>query len=112
MQRFQVRRLFVGFVVAGVLALGLVGPAAKDAYAKGNKNLRVEGVAVSIDVNAGTVLVTTSQNGLVGVATGAQTKIERNGVKVTLAAFRIGDRVQARFQTGNAVAVKIEAVGP
>ncbi len=46
---------------------------------------------------------------LVTVSVPASIKIERNGVRATLAAFKAGDRVQARFL--NNATTKFEGVG-
>jgi hypothetical protein len=47
------------------------------------------------------------------VAATAATKIERNERRATLAAFQLGDRIEAKLQSSTSnIAVKLEAVGP
>lgn len=76
------------------------------------KALKVEGRLVSVNTATDTVTIQSGAQ-VVAVIANAQTKIERNGRRVTLAAFKAGDRVQAVLAaTGGSVATKIEAVGP
>lgn len=102
--------------VAVVLALTAVASLAPFAYADrgpgngGANETRVEGTITAVNVTAGSVVITTQGGTAITVPTIAATKIERNGVRVTLAAFKVGDRGQARITNG--VATKLEAVGP
>jgi uncharacterized lipoprotein YehR (DUF1307 family) len=73
----------------------------------GNKANRVKGRINGIDVVAGTVTIGTRI-----VRTNSSTKIERNGIRVPLAAFRVGDRGQARLVTNSMLATKVEATTP
>ena len=80
--------------------------------ASGRRDVRVEGLVASVDVVAGTVTIQTRTVGVL-VRTNGATKIERNGVRRPLSAFKVGDRGQARFSDASAVfASKVEAVGP
>jgi hypothetical protein len=65
---------------------------------------RIEGFVNAIDLSAGTVTI-----GSRVVQTNSLTKIERNGFHATLSQFKIGDRGQARFNAGAAIAAKVEA---
>lgn len=71
---------------------------------RGGRENRVEGTIRAINIAAGTVSI-----GATVIATNSSTKIERNGIRVTLASFRIGDRGQARLVTGTNLATKLEA---
>lgn len=100
----------VGMAMAGVVIVSSVMP--NVASAKVAKSLKVEGRLVSVNTATGTVTVKSGTQ-VVAVIANAQTKIERNGRRVTLAAFKAGDRVQAILAaTGGSIATKIEAVGP
>jgi hypothetical protein len=49
----------------------------------------------------------------VTIAANATTKIERNERRATLAVFKVGDRVEAKFAAATSTAaLKVEAVGP
>jgi len=74
----------------------------------GGQLTRVEGTITAIDVAASKVTIRTQSGTLVDVIAGPNTKIERNDVEVTLAAFQVGDRGQARFDATGAT-VKLEA---
>jgi hypothetical protein len=101
--------------VAVVVALAAVTLTPSAAVASGPGNggateTRVEGVVTSVNAAAGTLVITTQGGTAVTVTTTGSTKIERNGARATLAAFKAGDRGQARVTGG--VATKVEAVGP
>ena len=72
--------------------------------------LRVEGVITAIDLDNKKVTIRTWSGNLVEVVVAPTTKIERNDLHVTLAAFKVGDRGEARFDV-NGVTLKIEAEG-
>jgi hypothetical protein len=72
--------------------------------------LRLEGTITAVNPAAGTVTIRTQAGAAITVTTSAMTKIERNGVQVGLAAFKIGDRGQARYVAGGA-AHQVEATG-
>jgi Ca2+-binding RTX toxin-like protein len=76
----------------------------------GDQLTRVEGTITGIDLGTSRVTIRTQSGRLVDVTAGPNTKIERNDVHVTLAAFRVGDRAEARFDAQRAT-VKIEAEG-
>jgi hypothetical protein len=76
----------------------------------GSTETRVEGTVSSVNAASGTLVITTRGGTEVTVTTTSSTKIERNGVRVTLAAFKVGDRGQARVTAG--LATKAEATGP
>lgn len=106
-------KLFAPVFVALVVALSFALPALADKGSGGGGvpgELRLEGTVSAVDTTAGTVTIT-SGGVAVKLTTSATTKVERNGVKATLAAFKLGDRGQARYVAGGA-AHKVEAVGP
>ncbi len=104
------------FVITAIIAIAsMVGIACRTAEAaKGPapKEVRVEGRLVSGDVTARTVVVRVSNGSLVTLTIPATAKVERNGRKATLVAFKVNDRVEARFAPGSTVVVKFEGVGP
>ena len=71
---------------------------------------RVEGTVTAIDATAGTVSIQRQSGATVTVRTGPQTKIERNDAHTTLAAFKVGDRGEARIGA-DGIATKVEAIG-
>jgi hypothetical protein len=102
-------------LVVAALALTLVSLAAVEAGPGkgrgGNTNeARVEGAVTAVTANSVTITTVGGRSVTVGVT--AATKVERNGFRVPLSAFRIGDRGQARFNAVTFVASKVEAVGP
>ncbi len=95
-----------------------VAPAAPSGSNSGNSNsggstateTRVEGAATAVDPAAGTVTVRTQTGAAVTVKSGTKTKVERNGKDATLAAFKVGDKVEARVGA-DGIATKLEATG-
>ena len=73
--------------------------------------VRVEGVVAGVNLMTGQVAITTRAGVTLTVVVVPDTKVERNGRRATLAAFKIGDRVQAEA-LASGVAVKVEAIGP
>lgn len=99
---------FAAFGFAFVGAVTLVQPAVADGG--GAKAPRLEGLLVSVSSPSVTIRL---QNGTTRTITlTAATKIERNGRTVSLAAFKAGDRVQARFNANGSAVIKFEGVGP
>src|SRR5438128_2530285 len=83
------------------------------AAAKDGGLVGVEGVLINVDLMAGTVTIRNRRQQTIVVATGPATKIERNERRATLAAFQLGDRVEAKLASSTSnLAVKLEAVGP
>jgi hypothetical protein len=109
------RRLWI-ITVAVALATGLLAatPATEAASGPGGGGVageaRVEGTITAITLNS--VTITTVRGVPVSVAVVPATKIERNGVRTTLAGLRLGDRGQARYFLATGVAFKVESVGP
>src|SRR5262249_40056379 len=58
---------------------------------------KVEGTVTAVNAAAGTVTIRTQGGSAVLVRTGPSTKVERNGVHTTLAAFQVGDRGEAEI---------------
>jgi hypothetical protein len=69
---------------------------------------KVEGTITAVDGGAGTVTIRTQGGSSVLVRTGPSTKLEQNGVHVTLSAFQVGDRGEAEIGP-DGIAVKVEA---
>ena len=110
---FQNRR---GFLVALFAVATMFGMSMLQSQAfafgggGGGREPRVEGILVAV---SGNVVSVRTQNGVVRtLAIPAAAKVERNGVRVPLTAFKINDRVQARFTANGATVVKFEGVGP
>ena len=111
-------RLFRIAFLAAVTALFAAGPAGarpeSESGRRGGNDARdrtdrVEGTLAAV---SGTSLTVTARgNRSVNIAFNAATRLERNGRRVTISAFQIGDRIEARLGTGG-VATKIEATGP
>lgn len=72
---------------------------------------RVEGFAVRINVSTRLVVVELRNGGIRRLSVPTTAKVERNNVHATLAAFALGDFVQARLNASGVV-TKIEAAGP
>lgn len=77
----------------------------------GNQQVKVEGILTGGNAAAGQVVITTAGGANLTILVGPTTRVERNGVRVPLAAFQLGDRVQAVTNLAGQ-ASKIEAVGP
>lgn len=82
----------------------------------GNPNLppgadKAEGTITAVDATAKTVSIKVAGGSIVIAKAGAATKIERNNVTVTLAAFKVGDTAEAIIGS-DGIATKIEATGP
>lgn len=107
-------KLYAAVVAALVVTLSFTAPVLASGKGSGGAQqgeLRVEGSITAVNAAAGTVTIRTQSGASVTVTTNAATKIERNGVHATLAAFKIGDRGQARYAAGG-LASKVEATGP
>ena len=95
----------LGFALIG--STTLIQPALADGG--GAKAPRLEGLLASVSSPSVTIrLQNVAMRTLTIVAT---TKIERNGRTASLAAFKSGDRVQARFTASGSSVVKFEGVG-
>ncbi len=97
--------LFHGMVPSTTYAGGGKGSGGSNAP----RETRLEGTLVSTNLLASQAVVRIQGGRLVTVSVPASIKIERNGVRATLAAFKAGDRVQARFL--NNATTKFEGVG-
>lgn len=71
---------------------------------------KVEGTITVIGAN--TVIITNRAGVNTTVGVDATTKVERNDRRVSLSAFKAGDRGQALFNPATMVASKVEATGP
>lgn len=96
----------LGFALIG--AVTLVQPALADGG--GAKAPRLEGILVSVSSPSVTIRLQNRATQTITIV--ATTKIERNGRAASLAAFKSGDRVQARFAANGSSVVKFEGVGP
>lgn len=72
---------------------------------------KVEGTITAVNVAQGTVTIQKTSGGSVVVTKVVGTKIERNDLHTTLAAFQIGDFGEAKFGADGTV-LAIEATGP
>jgi hypothetical protein len=104
------------WIVAGLVAVGVVGFAAVPAAAgpgsgggNGAAVIKVEGILVGVNPATRQVVIRRFNGTVVRLGLSPATKIERNDRHVGLGAFRAGDRAQARIVNG--VVVKFEAVG-
>lgn len=75
------------------------------------KQNKVQGTVVAVNWSTGQVTIRGRNGNPVIVTATAATKIERNGLHVSLTAIQVGDRGQATYDS-NFVASKIESVGP
>lgn len=113
MKSVRIRQLVVGGVALALVAALLHVNASLARAKDGGALVGIEGSLTAVDLTAATVTIRTRRGQFAVIATSAATKIERNDRRATLAAFKLGDRVEAKFasSTGN-VALKVEAVGP
>ena len=112
--------MFGKWVLAAVVAVGLVGFAAAPATADhgsggggggGGNVIKVEGSLVGVNTTTAQVVIRRFNGAVLTLTlTRGVTKIERNGIHVGLRAFRAGDRVEAVIVNG--VVVKFEGVDP
>ena len=70
---------------------------------------QVEGIIT--EVTADSVSIRQQNGNIVTVLVDGNTKIERNDLHVSLNAFQVGDRGEARFNATSMLASKVEAVG-
>lgn len=107
----QNRRKFTMLLVALVAAVFSLGTVSKSYASGGGAQPRLEGVLVK-PIGADRVASVRRTNGqIVTIYVPTTAKVERNGVKVQLNAFKKGDRVQARFTSDGATVIKFEGTG-
>lgn len=107
------RRKFLAGVLGALLAIaGLASFAAEQLQAKDPPQTRVEGTLAGKNVAARRMSVRLQNGNLRVLSIPANAKIERNGVKVGLNAFKIDDRVQARLLVNGVTVIKFEGTGP
>jgi hypothetical protein len=112
MLKVQIRQSLLAAGALAVLFTALLALQSSSAIAKDGVR-GVEGALVSVNAAAGTLNIRVRRSQTVEIATNPTTKIERNDRRATLAAFKLGDRVEAKFlTTAGSVAFKVEAVGP
>lgn len=104
------RRNFLTLAVAAIMTV--FGVAAFDVKPALAKAPQVSGSLVSMDVAARRATIHTQKDGNVTVRIPISAKVERNGVHVSLNAFKVGDKVQAKFDAAGTVIIKFEGVGP
>ncbi len=106
---FQIRRNFLVALCALFAMIVGFSAVAPEAQAKG-KPIQLQGILVGVNANTSTVVVRRA-----GVDTSvvlpAGIKIERNGVRVGLAAFKNGDRVQVRYANDGVTIIRFEGTG-
>lgn len=107
---FQNRRSFMA-VLAIASALFATTFASTEVLAGGGggKDPKIEGRLISITGRSVSIKL---QNGTTtGIVVPTTAKIERNGAKTTLASFKAGDLVQARFASDGKTVIKFEGAG-
>ncbi len=106
---FKSRRNFlVSLCTILTVALSLIA-VSQEAMAKG-KPIQIQGILVRAVPRTSTVVIRRTGT-TVTVVLPAGIKIERNGVKVGLNAFKAGDRVQVRYAPNGVTIVKFEGTG-
>lgn len=107
------RRKFLTSVLGAMFAIAsLASFAANQVQAKDPPQTRVEGTLNGKNV-AQRKMAVRLQNGTIRLLVIPTTaKVERNGVKVGLNAFKIDDRVQARLLVDGVTVIKFEGTGP
>lgn len=98
------------FAILSAAMLGVLALTATPALAKSGG--RVEGNLVMVDASISNVVVATRGGNQVVLYIPGSAKVERNGARASLSAFKLGDRVQARLGTDGTTVVKFEGVGP
>ena len=93
----------------GLISVGALGPVSISEAASGKvaKSGKVEGVLVGVASNG--VVIKNQAGTLVSVGVTAATKVELNGVRVSVTSLPVGARAQALFDTATNVATKVEA---
>ncbi len=108
---FSERRNFLFSGLALLLGfLSIVTLTASDAVAKGKSASKIEGTLVAINSTTGVLSVRRTNGTVVSVTVPGNAKIERNNLHASLRLFRIGDRVQVKFNTAGVI-FKVEATG-
>lgn len=106
------RRSLLVVAMTGLFAACMSLVSTSAAFAKGGvKEPRVEGTLASVNVVSSQVTITLQGGATRTLTIPATAKIERNGVPATLASFKKGDRVQARFTADGSTVVKFEGTG-
>ena len=105
------RKFLIGFFGAMLAFATLAGFATTRVEAKDPPQTRVEGKLAGVNVAARIVTVRL-QNGTTRALTIPTTaKVERNGVRASLSAFKVNDSVQARLLVDGVTVIKFEGVG-
>lgn len=108
MKRFL---LFSILAVSAVLAQENGVLHAQSGPGRGGQNqLKIEGVISGVNLTTNKITIRLQNGRTAVVEVVAATKVERNGVRVPLRVFKIGDRGQALINAAG-IASKIEAVG-
>ncbi len=105
------RRTFLFSCFTCLFALAAPMMMSSQAHAKAPSNVvKLEGTLVAKNVAAGSLSIRKTGGAVVVVTVPSTAKVERNGVKTTIASFKLKDFVQTRSVNG--IVVKAEAVGP
>lgn len=105
------RRTFLFSCFSLMFAMVAITMTSSQAQAKGPSNVtKLEGTLVSKNVAASKLSIRKTGGTVVVVTVPSTAKVERNGVKTTIASFKVKDFVQVRSVNGTVV--KVEAVGP
>lgn len=108
----QRRQFFIAFFGFCFALIGIQSATPAAGGSGNNQEIRIEGTLVAINLPMSKVSIRTAQGAIVVVSIQAATKVERNGVRARLAAFKAGDRAQARIARASGLTTKFEAVGP
>lgn len=110
---FNRRRFLATSMAAAIAFVSMVSLTAQPSMAKnGGRQPRLEGTLVSVNLATSTVSVRRQNGVVVSLFIPANAKIERNDLHATLGAFKVGDKVQARFAADGTTVIKFEGVGP
>ncbi len=106
------RRKFLAGCIGALLALAGLMSFASQVEAKDPPQTRVEGKLVTRNLTTRVVTIQKQGGSLVNLTIPTTAKIERNGIKVGLNAFKANDAVQARLLVNGVTVIKFEGVGP
>lgn len=101
MLRHHIRLLCIGYASLAVIAVVTQLAVPTTVVAKNGGLVGIEGSLIGINPAAGTLVIRNRRGQSVTIATSAATKIERNDRRATLAAFQLGDRVQAEVPSAD-----------
>lgn len=105
------RNLFV-VVLAGLFTAAMSLVTTTPAWAKNGSKKKVEGILASVDLVNSQITITLKKGTTMVLTIPATAKIEHNEIPATLAAFEVGDEVEARFAADGTTVTKLEGSSP